>query len=772
MEPDFKLACATAPKRNSNHWLNTWITWGDLLGWMATPADHKECGDYILGTLRETTKNHDGTECFNLHRSKRAIVDRSAITLDLDSPTEHFLDTADLLLPWAAVLHTTFKSTPDAPRYRLIIPVAEPMAPDEYIAAAKAVMSLLGDENFDAGSSEPERYMFKPSAAKKANWFWRTYDGPLATSEALLEHWDPDLSDRPMPNLPNRKRDPFDLPGVSGAFNRAYEDIQVLIEEYQLPYSPAGDNRWHLVGAASMAGMGLAAPGVIYSHHANDPAYGQACTAFDLVRLHRFGDLDEKMRPGTEITRLPSYQAMMELASVDARVIGELVGLDFDKDMDDDPEAWKLGLRHNRNGTELMDTVGNYDLIRDNDPLLQNIRFNSMTLATESTEDFPWRKLGSNPALSQADRASFQMYMERTYKIRPARSVSDWMIDERAHSHAYNPVKEWLTSLSWDGIPRMEECLPGVTPTEYTRMVARKSLVAAVARMFEPGCKWDHTLILHGKEGLGKTYWIETMSRGWTAPLQAIGHKDTLINLQRCWIATSDEGSSMRKAEADVLKEFLTRRTDVFRLPYEREASSHPRHSVIWGTTNDDIFLRRQEGNRRFLIVRVEKHVDRETLTDHYVEQVWAEAVYAYRMGEVLLWLDEHESQMAAAERFAFEEEGDSTLEGIIAHYTDLKFPADWFQKSVMGRVNWLRDREDGLEPEGVQRFDEICALQILIEAMGKQQAHIRRQDVLEVGRALVNLGWEKMPGRKRMLPYGPQTVYRRSEDALGDRIL
>src|SRR5699024_12437129 len=88
----------------------------------------------------------------------------------------------------------------------------------------------------------------------------------------------------------------------------------------------------------------------------------------------------------------------------------------------------------------------------------------------------------------------------------------------------------------WDGTPRLEEALPGVVPTDYTRLVARKCLVAAVARVFDPGCKWDHTLIIYGEEGLGKTHWISRMSKGYTAPLGDIRSKDTLLSMQRSWI--------------------------------------------------------------------------------------------------------------------------------------------------------------------------------------------------------------------------------------------
>jgi predicted P-loop ATPase len=732
---------------------------------MATPASVKEAGNYVMGTLDKTTVQHNPEDqpCTNTHRSKTSVLSRSMLTLDLDSPDPSLPEVMELVLGHAAVMHTTFSHTEESPRYRLIIPLDREVLPDEYVSAAGAVMQMIGLHNFDPGSQEPERYMFKPSAPDPFAFGWWVYEGDPANADALLASFDPDLSSRPMPSLGRAKRDPFTIEGVVGAFNRAYEDFQLLIEEYDLPYAPAGSDRWHLVGSRAVAGMGLVTDGIVYSHHANDPAYGKACTAFDLVRMHRYGTLDEDTNEQTPINRLPSYTAMLDLAGVDARVTAELVGLDFAEDMEDIDEsnAWRLQLRLNRSG-EVRDVVENWDLIRQNDEVFRDLYFNEMTFATEITKDLPWRTLAKGGVqFNNKDRQSLQMHLERSYRVRPTRAQVDWMVDESAVHHYVNPVREWLKTLEWDGQPRIETCLPGVRDTPYTRLVARKSLVAAVARMLEPGVKWDHTLILYGDEGLGKTWWIERLSKGWTAPIGRVDSKDTLINLQRCWIATSDEGETMRKADAEALKEFLTRREDVFRMPYEREAQAHPRHCVIWGTTNDKVFLRNQEGNRRFLIVHCESALDFSKVTDYYVDQLWAEAMHLYREGEVLLFLDKDESLMAASERESFVEEGDG-VEGILAQFLQTPVPMDWLNRSPEGRQQWLRDRGDGFAPEGDVLLEEVCTVQLWVEAMGQRYGSHSRLDLLAIGKALRSLGWQPLPGRKRIEGYGPQVVFAR----------
>lgn len=771
MNPDTTFAIATAPKRNSLHWKLGTVTWGDILSWVEEPGDKKEAGNYLLGTLRETTVAHDRARptelCTGIHRLKTAVVSRSALTLDIDSPDSAFADKVELLFPYAALVHTTFSSAPDEPRYRMIVPTDREMAPDEYIAAAQAVMVMLGEDQFDPGTTQPERYMFKP-ATQDPDWFSSfAIDGDVLPVDTVLTDFETDLSGKVMPKPHHNKRDPYAIEGVIGAFNRAYRDWDLLIEEYELPYEKVDDERYQLVGAASVAGMGPVrdTEGFVYSHHASDPAYGKTCSAFDLVRLHRFGQLDEDAAPQTPVNKLKSHEAMLALATADFRAIAENVGLDFDEITDEDGNvdetaegAWLVRLARNNRG-KVLDTVGNWDLIRDNDPVLALLYYNDMTFAIEVSEHLPWRDVEKRTrTFVRTDRMEMTDYIERTYGIRPIASRVDHLIETRAAQRIVNPVRDYLEGLVWDGTPRVETALPGVKPTAFTRLVARKCLVAAVARMLDPGCKWDHTLVLYGTEGLGKSWWIDRMSRGFSASLGRIGDKDTLLTMQRTWIMISDEGHSLRKGDADAQKEFLTKTTDLFRLPYEKETIEHPRRCVIWSTTNDETFLRRQEGNRRFLIVHCEGKVDFDALTDEYVDQVWAEAVHLYREGE-LLYLAPDESTVAAEERERFVEE--DAMAGVIQEYLDTPIPEDWDSRSPESRVSWLAAYREGFEQPGPGRIDQVCSTQIWVEALGRRIGDHRRTDLLDITTTLKRIpGWYLRPGRHRLPGYGPQNVF------------
>ena len=227
----------------------------------------------------------------------------------------------------------------------------------------------------------------------------------------------------------------------------------------------------------------------------------------------------------------------------------------------------------------------------------------------------------------------------------------------------------------------------------------------------------------------------------------------------------ADEGYSLRKADSDVQKEFLTRTEDVFRMPYDRESLAHKRHCVIWGTTNDEVFLRRQEGNRRFLIVRCEDKVDFDLLTDEYIDQLWAEAVWLYRAGE-RLFLTDDESTLAGSEREQFVEE--DVLAGIIEEYMSLPIPEEWEMMSPEARLLWRQNLSDGLVAPGPGRVDRVCSAQLWVEALGRRIGDARRADLLEINAALKRIpGWTALPSRHRVPHYGPQMVFVRDEGGL-----
>jgi putative DNA primase/helicase len=212
-----------------------------------------------------------------------------------------------------------------------------------------------------------------------------------------------------------------------------------------------------------------------------------------------------------------------------------------------------------------------------------------------------------------------------------------------AHQHPFHPVRDWLSGLSWDGRPRLDGLLVerfGAEDTPLVRQLARRWLIGAVARVFAPGCKLDTMVVLVGAQGARKSTGCAALvpQPGWfTDTTFDVTNKDALVQLQGVWMVEIAEMQSLRRSGADAVKAFLSSRRDRFRRPYGRTAEDHPRQAVFVGTTNDEEFLADSTGSRRFWPVRVGK-VDVDGICADR-EQLWAEAVMAYRSGEPW-WLD------------------------------------------------------------------------------------------------------------------------------------
>jgi predicted P-loop ATPase len=195
-------------------------------------------------------------------------------------------------------------------------------------------------------------------------------------------------------------------------------------------------------------------------------------------------------------------------------------------------------------------------------------------------------------------------------------------MDFHARERAFHPVRDYLDSLVWDGVPRLDTWLivylnataqdltrdPTRNPvyhSAYLAAVGRMFLISAVARIYRPGCQVDHTMVLEGLQGGGRTSTVRTLAvnDAWTTDqVHEFGSKDTAQLLRGIWIVELAELTGMvsTRAETEKVKAFLTQRDDRFRLPYGHRPMKFPRSCVFIGTTNADEYLRDETGNRRF----------------------------------------------------------------------------------------------------------------------------------------------------------------------------
>ncbi len=290
--------------------------------------------------------------------------------------------------------------------------------------------------------------------------------------------------------------------------------------------------------------------------------------------------------------------------------------------------------------------------------------------------------------------------------------------------NARHPLAEWLRPLDWDGVPRVDQWLItylGTADRSLHRRLGVWWLLQAVARPLDPGCQADYTLVLVGAQGVGKSTAARTLamrSAGFHDTKVRVGDKDALQALQGCWIMELSELSSLKGANVETIKGFLTAREDKFRPPYGRGHEAFPRSSVFIGTTNDGQFLRDQTGNRRFWPVKVGT-IDIEAL-ERDREQLWAEAVHRWHAGEAR-WPTLAEEEELDSHRASFEEED------------------PWSTALAI----WLCGREDSF----TLRAAMMGALD-LTEVEQKRYAN-------RVGALLRALGYERV--RRRLRPQGPR---------------
>lgn len=748
----------TAPAAHSVKWKASKITWPEIVRWAMEPASVKECGGYVLGAFRG-----------NVRRTSE-LIQRDVLTLDADIDGAVLPELVEALSV-RSLVHDTFSSAPDQVKKRILLPLSRPVTGAEYEVLAEAVAQHLGIQRFDRTSFRPAQFMWKPATPQPSWYDFTATAGPDLDVETWIRRYDATLAAESLTG-PRRvqKRDPATLGGVVGAFNRAYPDLNSLVAKYDLPYVEEAPDRWRYAESHSIAGMGpvRGAAGLYFSHHATDEAGGQTCSAFDLVRIHHFGHLDEGAKPGTPITKLKSHVAMEQIALKDPDVMREqrkeALG-DLEAEFSNlDPtllesgvsDAWRQDLTLSKLN-KVLPTPENKALIYKNDPVFKLLAYNDMTYSVETRQPFPWdKKDRPSPELARVDSDFIDLHLQRAYKLKLPLTEVEGMIRMGALVNRYNPLAEWLDSLEWDGEERLDTCLPGVVDTPYTRLVARKALIGAVARALSPGCQMDFSLILTGSEGVGKSRWIRHMAvrPEWTGELESLGNKDTSLTLAKKWIMVSDEVDAMKKAEFSQLKSFLTKTHDNFRIPYDTSVRMYPRHCVIWGTTNDPKFLRRQEGNRRFLIVECVE-LDGRCLDHEWVEQVWAEAVAAYRSGE-LTYMTSDEMSVASSAREEFTQ--DDPLLGKIITYVDMDVPFDWNAMSVANRAAWYAvDRH--ISDQGLTKQDVVCAQAILDEVIGVRGL-VKDWEVAQIVSALRNLpGWID-GGIQRTPVYGPQHVF------------
>ena len=403
-------------------------------------------------------------------------------------------------------------------------------------------------------------------------------------------------------------------------------------------------------------------------------------------------------------------------------------------------------------------------IILFNDPKLKGaLAFNEFEHAIVAKKTLPWRPVvdadKNSCQWTDADDAALRYYLERVYGMTGKDRIFD-AVNIVANDNAFHPVRDYLNSCTWDGVPRVDTLLVdylGAEDSEYVRTVTRKTLTAAVARIYKPGCKFDYILTLQGHQGAGKSTFIRKLGVQWGSDsLTSMQGKEAYEQVLGVWIIEIAELSSMKKAEVETIKLFISKQTDRFRPAYGRRTQEYPRQCVFFGTTNETQFLRDATGNRRFWIVDTPElpPKDLEELTPETVRLIWGEAVENYRNGEKL-YLSKEMEAIAREIQESFEEENPKA--GLIQSYLDRLLPENWDELDLYERRQWLETNQQGT----VRRL-YVCTAEIWAEALGGNPDRLDRYGVKEIREIMARLpAWKRKSQSFRTFHiYGQQRYY------------
>lgn len=798
MQHDRQITITVGANRRATQWQPQTMLLSELYTRLGVPArgreslaeylqmpksqqdDLKDVGGFVAGTLNGP------------RRKANAVAGRDLLTLDLDNIPAG--GTADVLrrvegLGCGYCIYSTRKHMASAPRLRVLLPLDRTCTADEYEPCARRMAEYIGMSLADPSTFEASRLMYWPSSCADAEVIYYTADKPMLSVDGLLATYTDWCDYTSWPTVPGaiaparlaaKQGDPLTKKGAVGAFCRIY-DIEAAMDLFLPGVYESVDTmpgRFTFTGGSTTGGAVLYDNGkFLFSHHATDPCGGKLVNAFDMVRLHRFGDQDDAAAPETPTNRLPSYAAMCELASSDQKVATLLLDERWEKAQEafgpveptpegtpEDDGSWRRLLDVNSQGSPEK-TMKNLKTMLLHDPkLVGRLRLNLFSGRIDIVGSIPWKRPSKTNTWGDDDTAQLRIYLEPFFGKVAKNDVID-ALAAVASDQAYHPVQEYLEALQWDGKPRLDRLFIdylGAEDTAYTRAVTRKAFVAAVARVMRPGCKYDTMLVLVGSQGRHKSTILAKMGGEWFSDsLRTFGDKDSMETIQGTWLNEVAEMQAMRKADVDAVKMFLSKTNDYYRAAYGRYTADRPRQCVFFGTTNSKECLVDLTGGRRFWVVDIDQQLRTKNVfqdLDDEKDQLWAEAVAYWRLGEALYLSQDLET---VARQVQEEHRARHPWEGLINDYLQQEIPADWMKWDLLQRQSW---RSGGLRYEGkLEPRDRICAAEIWCEVLGKLRGDMRQRDTREINGLLERVpGWSCIGVRESGKPYGKQRCFER----------
>lgn len=785
---DFKSRTAKKGKRFD-------LSWSDLIDKFSNPIETKETieeykklskveqseikdvGGFVAGTLKEDSRKNGN------------VIDRCIITLDIDYPDSDIVNN-ELDFDYKYLLYSTHSHWEGHERYRLLIPLDRTVNETEYEAIARKIAERLNIEMFDDTTYQANRLMYYPSVSKNGEYRC-DYDDSSATlsaDEVLNSYidWKDTLSwprsTRVSTNIKKQLKkveDPTTKDNDVGTFCRAY-NIHEAIEKF-LPdlYAPTLiKDRYSYTLGSSYGGAIAYDDKFLYSHHATDPTSEQLVNSFDLVRIHLFGKLDEDSdKKGTQA---PSYGKMVEFCQKD-----EGFSKQFDKDLEIRADSLFKSFESfdDINNLENVD-VGNYERTENGKikstsknvwrllmtvPQIKNhVWYDTFANKIMTDGNLPWRVEKCFKEWDDFDDAGLRSFVEETLGISSKNKIDDGLSMYLTYN-SIDPVKNYLDSLEWDGVKRVDKLLIdylGAEDIDFNRYTIRKTLLAAVQRIYEPGSKFDNTLVLSGSQGIGKSTFIRILGGKWFSDsLTTLQGKDAFEQLQGVWFAEMGELAAAKKSDIENTKHFLSKQEDRFRRAYGRRTKSYKRRCVIIGTTNDLEFLKDWSGNRRFWPIDCGVNAPNKNIwndLERERDQIFAEAVQIYKSGKEETYLSK--AQDIEAKKIQKAHTESNSKEGLIVEYLDTLIPNDWENWSISDKRMWYQSPETyDIDETRLIKRDKVCAIEVWCECYGYNKGTINNKDSREINAILSKLdSWGRYKSSTRFGKYGHQRGFYR----------
>lgn len=778
----------------------------------------KDVGGFVSGYLR------------NGSRKMGDVVRKSFITLDIDDKaTQQVLDDIRSFTAFETILYGTHKYTKETPRCRVLIPLMRDVDPTEYEFLAREIADeLCGIDTFDPTTFQINRMMYFPSSPKGIDPYFEEIKGSFVNPDEYLEKF-PNYKDattwkRSKDDPVSAKKgtgiltDPRQKEGAIGAFCEVYSPKEAIDEFLTDVYKPGINGRYTYIPGSSSNGLRIYNDSLtVKCEDATDPAnVGTSINAFDLVRIHKFSQLDDKVKPDTPINKYPSYKAMIHWCEdlepvkeeLHHRAMEELgitrgeQGVDSgevasngnvlrctEADSDKSQSKKELPQAKDEDWTDKLTFVKkgkhqitepsseNILLILSNDPKLKGLVGKNLFDGKNTLlRKVPWTRDTVDDGWNDTDDSQLRIYLENTYKLEARQKIIDGL-NSIAADNKFNPVKNFITREKWDGVERVDTLFIdylGAEDTDYVRTITRKTLVAAVARVFEPGTKFDYMPILVGKQGIGKSLIIQKLGDKWfqgNMPDLKL-QKDSFDAVRGRWLVEMSELTCLKKDDRETIKAYLTKTEDTYRKAYDRNITTSRRTCIFIGTTNDNDFLNDATGNRRFMPIQCngEPVMHPWEMSDHEIHQIWAEAYDYYLNGEKIMDIPESIMSEAIKQQEAVSYRDDDM--GIIEDWLDTPLPRFYFDMSIEERQKYLRATNDfrdelknshsGADCDMVLR-DRVCPYEVWCECKGQDFGKMPSKESYKIGQILRQLdGWEYEEKPSRSQPYGKQRRYKR----------